>query len=160
VSLRKEHPNPRKRKKMTQTKLAVVRVRGLVGLGYAMNKTFDMLNLSNKNWCVLVDDTPSMKGMLFKVKDYVTWGEVSEELISDLITKRAEPYVGRLEDSNSKLEYTHYFVHDGKKYKRSIRLAPPRKGYGRRGIKHSFVNGGSLGYRGDKINDLLKRMMD
>ena len=144
---------------MTQTKLAVVRVRGNVGHGYDMNKTFEMLNLTNKNWCVLVDDTPSLKGMITKVKDYVTWGEVSGELVEELIQKKAEPFIGRQEDSSSKLKYTPYFEHGGKKYKRSIRLAPPVKGYGRRGIKHSFVNGGSLGYRGYKINDLLKRMM-
>ena len=144
---------------MTQTKLAVVRVRGCVGLGHSINQTFDMLNLKNKNWCVVIENTLSNLGMITKAKDYVTWGEVSEEIFADLMNKRAEPFVSREEDSGSRIKYSSFFVHDGKKYKRSIRLSPPKGGYGRRGIKHSFVNGGSLGYRGDKINDLLKRMM-
>ena len=38
-----------------------------------------------------------------------------------------------------------------------FRLTPPRKGY--EGVKRSFQNGGALGYRGAKINDLIQRMM-
>jgi len=38
-----------------------------------------------------------------------------------------------------------------------FRLAPPVKGY--EGIKRSFKEGGALGYRGKKINDLIWRMM-
>ena len=33
-----------------------------------------------------------------------------------------------------------------------FRLHPPRKGY--EGIKRSFKEGGALGYRGEKINEL------
>jgi len=140
-------------------KIAVIRVRGLVGHSEQLNRTFKMLNLINKNWCVIVDDTLSQKGMIAKVKDYVTWGEISEDTYKELIEKRAEPFESRLDDTNSKLKYENYFVFNGKKYKKAIRLAPPRKGYGRTGIKQSFANGGSLGNRGDKINDLIKRMI-
>ena len=34
-----------------------------------------------------------------------------------------------------------------------------KKGYGRKGIKTPFSKGGALGYRGDKINDMIQRMM-
>ena len=37
-----------------------------------------------------------------------------------------------------------------------FRLHPPRKGY--EGIKRSFKEGGALGYRGEKINHLIRRM--
>jgi large subunit ribosomal protein L30 len=37
-----------------------------------------------------------------------------------------------------------------------FRLHPPRKGY--KGIRNSVKEGGSLGYRGEAINDLAKRM--
>ena len=47
----------------------------------------------------------------------------------------------------------------GKKIKKIFRLNSPKKGYGRKGIKVSFNNGGALDYRGDKINDLIKRMI-
>ena len=40
-----------------------------------------------------------------------------------------------------------------------MRLNPPLKGHGRKGIRAGFRQGGSLGYRGDKINSLLERMI-
>ena len=43
--------------------------------------------------------------------------------------------------------------------KKFFRLSPPRKGFGRKGIKFAFTKGGALGYRGIKINDLIKRML-
>ena len=46
-----------------------------------------------------------------------------------------------------------------KKLKRYFRLNAPRRGFGRKGIKQSFQRGGSLGYRGAAINDLIKRMI-
>ena len=50
--------------------------------------------------------------------------------------------------------------HDGKEViKKFYRLDPPRKGFGRKGIKMAFSKGGALGYRAEKINDLVKRMM-
>jgi large subunit ribosomal protein L30 len=39
------------------------------------------------------------------------------------------------------------------------RLHPPRGGYERKGIKISFNLGGALGYRGDKINKLISKML-
>ena len=43
--------------------------------------------------------------------------------------------------------------------KRFFRLKPPLHGFERGGIKKPFSLGGVLGYRKDKINDLIKRMI-
>ena len=40
-----------------------------------------------------------------------------------------------------------------------FRLNPPVKGFDRKGIKVPFSLGGALGYRKEKINDLIKRMV-
>ena len=40
-----------------------------------------------------------------------------------------------------------------------FRLNPPRGGFERKGIKVSFNSGGALGYRGEKINSLIKKML-
>ena len=40
-----------------------------------------------------------------------------------------------------------------------FRLRPPKKGYEREGIKKPFSVGGALGYRKDKINELLEKMI-
>ena len=40
-----------------------------------------------------------------------------------------------------------------------FKLSPPRGGFERGGVKKQFALGGVLGYRKDKINDLLQKMI-
>ena len=118
-----------------------------------------MLRLKRVNHCILVSETPQYKGMLQKVKDYVTYGEINEETFKSLIEKRGKEYKGREKDNKGKINYNKFFIHNNKKIKKFFRLSPPKKGFGRKGIKVSFKVGGALGYRGEKINDLIKRMV-
>lgn len=142
------------------TKIAVIRVRGRINIRKQIKDTFDMLRLYNKNYCVVLESTPQNMGMINKVKDFVTCGEIEEGLFNELIAKRGEEYTGREKDSKGKIDYSRkYFEIDGRKYKKYFRLNPPKKGYGRKGTKKPFSKGGALGNRGDKINDLLKRMI-
>lgn len=113
-------------------KIAVVMVRGLIGESAEIRDTLRMLGLTRKNHCALLDNTPSISGMVKKVKDLVTWGELAPETLH-LLEKKAKEGV--------------------------VRLGPPRKGFGRKGIKAPFTIGGALGYRGEKINELLMRMI-
>ena len=139
-------------------RFAVVLVRGLVDVSYGIKDTLAMLRLTRKNHCVVVADTPITRGMLQKVKDYATWGEISEEMFKQLVLKRGMPYEGRLTDSGKKYSYKVLDV-AGKAYKPYFRLNPPQKGFGRKGIKTPFNRGGALGYRSDKMNDLILRML-
>jgi large subunit ribosomal protein L30 len=82
--------------------------------------------------------------MIKKVKDYVTYGEIDDETEKLLVEKRGE----KTKDKEGKEVMKKFF-----------RLSPPRKGFGRKGIKFAFSQGGALGYRGTKINDLIKRML-
>jgi ribosomal protein L30/L7E len=113
-------------------KIVIVRVRGKFHLDEGMKSTFSMLGLPRKNSAVIKDATPSILGMVHKVKDFVTWGTCDAE-----IEKMLEP---RKKNDN----YT---------------LHPPRKGYGPKGTKVAFKVGGSLGDRKDKIKELLVRML-
>jgi len=130
-------------------KLAVVLVRGMVKVVEPVKDTLAMLNLHRKNHCVVIDDNASNQGMLAKVKDYIAWGQIDDATFAELVHKRGQLLVGM----GKGLEV------NGKKYKRFFALHPPRKGFERKGIKTSFKAGGALGYRGEKINDLLKRML-
>ena len=141
------------------SKTAIVRVRGSINLNRKIKDTLNLLRLYRKNYCVAVDDNPSHKGMITKVKDYVTYGEIDDETYSELIKKRGEEYKGREKDRKGKISYKKFILVEGKKIKPFFRLNPPRKGFGRKGIKVSFKAKGALGYRGEKINDLLKRMI-
>lgn len=116
------------------SKIAVVLIRGLVGVRHDHKLTLQSLNLHKKHACVILESTPVVMGMLKKVQDYVTFGEVSEETIKALDEKR------------QKNEKGVYF------------LAPPVGGFERKGIKKAFTVGGALGDRKD-MNALLAKMM-
>ena len=139
-------------------KIAIVLVRGLAGLTQKVKDTLAMLRLTRKNFCVVVPNNPVYVGMINKVKDYVTWGVIDDATYSELIEKRGEEYKGRLEDSKKKYNYKTLRV-NGKHYKPYFRLNPPKKGFGRKGIKVAFKVGGALGNRNEAINDLIKRML-
>jgi len=129
--------------KKAKEKLAVIRIRGTVGVRKDIKDTLKMLNLHKKNYCVVVEKTPTYEGMIKKVNNYVTWGEIDDETLK-LLEKRREKTKNK----------------EGKEvYKKFIRLNSPKKGYGRKGIKVPFNKGGALGYRGKAINDLIRRML-
>jgi len=136
---------------MGNKRLAVVLVRGMVKVVEPVKDTLAMLNLHRKNHCVVVEDNQVNRGMILRVKDYATWGEIDDATFSELLQKRGQ--LLSEEDRGKFLEV------NGRKYKRHFALSPPRKGFGRKGVKVSFHIGGALGNRGEKINDLVKRML-
>lgn len=151
-------------KKSEETKeskgdFAVIRIRGLTGVKTPIENTMKLLRLYRKNFCVIVPDNEKYLGMIKKAKDYVTWGEIDEETFELLVEKRGEEYKGRETDRKGKIEYRKFVKIGDKKIKKFFRLNMPRKGFGRKGIKVAFSKGGALGYRGEKINDLIKRML-
>ncbi|AEF96440.1 50S ribosomal protein L30 [Methanotorris igneus] len=151
---------------------AVVRVRGRVGVRKDIADTLKMLRLHRVNHCVIVPETDTFKGMLNKVKDYVTYGEINKDTLVKLILKRGRlPGNKRVneeiikEKMNMTVEELAEKLINGEiklkdtPLKPVFRLHPPRKGYERGGIKKPFSVGGALGYRGEKINDLILRMI-
>lgn len=151
---------------------AVIRIRGTVNVKGEIEDTMKMLNLTRVNHCVILPEDDSVKGMLIKAKDYITWGEVSEENLARLIKFKGrlmgdkpidDNYVMENSDFTSilsmakEISTNEFKFKDLKNVKPMFRLNPPRKGY--EGIKRSYRNGGALGYRGEEINDLLERML-
>lgn len=154
------------------SKIAIIRISGKNDVKKEIKDTLNMLRLYNKNTCVILENTPSITGMIKKLKDYVTWGEIDENTLNILITKRAKifgkrqiiPYLK--EKLNTDVDtFTKEFFQSKKKLKdipgmkEFFRLNPPIKGFERKGTKVQFSLGGALGYRKDKINDLIKRMV-
>lgn len=121
-------------------KIAVIIIRGIVRSSRFTESTLSMLRLRKKNTCAVYPNTSSIRGMIKTVKDYTTFGELDEATYNLLVEKRGE------KDAEGKVKN---FFH----------LSPPRGGFERKGIKHAFDNGGALGNRGKKINDLIKRMI-
>ncbi len=150
----------------------VVRVRGGINVRKTIKDTLKMLRLNRVNHCVVIPESNEYKGMLKKAKDYITWGEVEPKLLNEVLNTRGklmgdEPITDKYIKSNTKFKSLTQLadeiikgsvkLSDLKAIKPVIRLPPPRKGY--EGIKRPFSLGGALGYRGDKINDLVRRMI-
>ncbi|MBN1166157.1 MAG: 50S ribosomal protein L30 [Methanospirillaceae archaeon] len=150
---------------------AVVQIRGVVKTPREIKDTLKMLRLHHVNHCVLVPDTPAYMGMIRKVKDFVAYGEVDADTLKEIIENR-----GRI-TGNVKL--TDAYISENSQYsgidefaqalasgqarltdipgiKPVFRLHPPRKGH--KTTKRTFQQGGSLGYHGENINNLLYKM--
>ncbi len=158
---------------MDKKRIAVIRIRGSINLRKEVNDTFRMLHLYKKNMCTVIPNTESYIGMLKKIKDFATWGEINEETFKLLLEKR-----GKLPGNKSlTLDYLKQklnldfdnFTKDFFTFKKELkhipglklffRLSPPKKGFEKYGIKTPFSLGGVLGYRKEKINELIQRMV-
>lgn len=153
-------------------RIAVVRVRGTPKIAKKVEDTMKMLNIEKVNHCSLITDNPQYKGMLQKVKDYTTWGEIKEDEVVKLLHKRGRLKGGkRLTDEyvkeNTKFKDIDSFakaLYEGKTRLKEIpgikpyfRLNPPKGGYGH--IKKQYPNKGTLGNRGTAMSKLLDRML-
>ena len=150
---------------------AVVKVRGTISAKREARETLEMLRLGRTNHAVLVDNRPSYVGMLYRVQNYVTWGEVSKQTVELLLKKRGKLAGGKklTDEAVKKLGYESIDVLaetivDGKvEYQKLpnvqpvFKLHPPSHGFKGK-TKKSFAAGGEAGYRGTKINELIKRM--
>lgn len=151
---------------------AVIRVRGTSGISPKIKKTLQSLKLLKPHHMVLVDENTSSKNMVLRAKDYLAFGEIDFETLLALMEKRGR-LIGdkRLTNENLKNLKAQSLETIAKKaikdpkilretgIKTVFRLNSPSKGFERGGIKKAFVEGGTLGYRGEKINGLLSKMM-
>ncbi len=140
--------------------MAVIRLRGSVRTSEDTAYALQSLNLTRVNHCSLVKKSDNIKSSLNRVKDYTTYGEINEETLKELIQKR-----GRKTGDERLSEQEASKVLEGIKQGKSprtlgikpvFRLRPPRKGLK---SKKSHFPKGDLGFRGDKINELIKRMI-
>jgi large subunit ribosomal protein L30 len=138
--------------------LAVIRIRSAINATDKVKSILEHLRLMNKMMCSLYKDTPSIRGQIVFVKDYVAWGELNSEELKEIVLKKGKEFKGRTEDSKKLIKYRGYLSIGNKKYNSVLRLNSPRGGFEKKGIKKSFANGGALGYRKEKIFDLIKRM--
>ncbi len=158
---------------MKQQMIAIVRLKGNPGMVVGIRKTLELLRLYKKHHCILIPNTPQYVGMLTKVRDAATWGEIDKETCKILLEKRGRlPGNKRLTEEyvNDKLKMPlAQFVDEVLAFERELKdipglklffkLTPPVHGFESLGIKEQYSLGGSLGYRKSNINELLRRMM-
>jgi large subunit ribosomal protein L30 len=150
--------------------IAAIRVRGTTGVKGEIADTMKMLRLNRINHAVILDENPSYKGMLQKAKDYITWGEINEETLAKVITKRGKlPGGEKVTEEFLKENTSHKTIDDvakavfkGEKLeeigiKPVFRLHPPRKGF--KNVKKAYNEDGTLGYRGEDMENLIGKML-
>src|SRR3972149_6045404 len=71
-------------------RIAAIRVRSGVRMSKSVADTLKMLKLYKTNTCVILKEDRNILGMLEKVKDYITWGQVTEQTIFNLLQKRGK----------------------------------------------------------------------
>ena len=113
--------------------IAAVKVRGNVDVAKPIKDTMRNLGLDKRNQIGLYEDSDSLRGMLDKAKDYIAYGQVSEETVEML-----EDRYGDAESGNT------------------ISAKPPKKGF--RNTRKNVNQGGSLGNH-ENIDDLIQRMV-
>jgi len=161
---------------VTETKerkcICAVRVRGTVRASRDVRETLQMLHLTRNNYAVLIDNRPSFIGMLRAAQNFITWGEVSKETVHMLIRKKGK-LAGNKKLTEEYAQATNFKSLDeladaifncSVEYRKLpnmqpvFKLHPPSKGFKGK-TKKSYGVGGELGYRGEKINELIERMV-
>ncbi len=158
---------------MENKKLAIVRLCGQVNIKKEIKDTFRLLRLYNKFTCIIVPSSQNYVSMIRKINDFVTWGEINKETLKSLLAKRGkitkkEKFSENYIKEKAKVsldEFSEQFINSRKDFKdvpglkNFFKLCPPRGGFEKNGTKKPYSLGGALGYRKDKINELIQRML-
>ena len=155
--------------------VAVVRIRGTVNRKKKIVDTLKLLRLHKPNHAVVVPLTESYKGMLNKAHTTIAWGEIKLETFKKLLKKRGrvrgnkrltdeivreftEGKISSIDELAEKIWNKEIDIKELKWLKPVFRLHPPSGGY-RGTVKKSYEMGGSYGYWGERINELIEKMM-
>lgn len=150
----------------------VVRIRGTVDVKREIKDTLKLLRLPRKFHATIVPNDSTHLGMLFKVKDYVTWGPATPEIVKELLLKRGRIIGNRpvteeflvkatgmksIDEVAKALAEGKLKINKIEGLKPVFRLHPPRGGF-KKSTKKSIKQGGELGFRED-ISSLIRRML-
>ena len=158
------------------TLYAIIRIRGMSGVHPDVERTLYLLRLRQKYAAAIYHSSlPGIWGMLKRVENWATFGEVDKPTLVELIRVRGrllgdKPITDEwvkvnlrlsgIEELADKLLAGEIHYHKLKSYgvKPFFRLHPPRGGF-KGSIKRPYGDGGELGYRGSAINELIRRML-
>lgn len=137
--------------------ICAIRIKGNVGIRREAAETLDRMRIRRKYACVVLKETKDNIGRIKKMKDFIAYGEISDDMFEKLIEARGKPL-----DKTKKIDAGKAVaeIKKGKSYeelnlKPFFRLHPPRKGIK---TKIHFPKG-ALGNHGEHINKLIERML-
>mmetsp|Transcript_30913 Transcript_30913/g.31454 ORF Transcript_30913/g.31454 Transcript_30913/m.31454 type:complete len:240 (-) Transcript_30913:296-1015(-) len=158
----------------------VIRIRGIVGVSPKVKKILQLLRLRQLHNGVFVRVNAATTKMLRLVEPFIAYGNPNLKSVRELIYKRG---FGKLSGSRIPLssnivvqnglqgtgvECIEDVIHEifmvGEKFKEvsnflwPFKLRSPKGGFTGKKLNH-FIEGGSCGFQGDKINRLIKKMI-
>ena len=140
--------------------IVIIRISGIPEMPEKAGETLYRLRLRRKYSCVLLNETRENAGMINRVENFVAYGRIDKETLTELIKARgnaignkkikieAEKIAGELLESKTEKNLEDFGL------KPFFRLHPPRGGIDSK--KHYPM--GVLG-ENKKINELIRRML-
>jgi large subunit ribosomal protein L30 len=157
-----------------QRYLVAIRIDGTPNVKPPEELTLNSLRMKSRYSTVLLRDDPSVRGMLQRIKDHVTWAEARKEDLELLLSSRARTpdglgltskFVKEKSDLGGMSQLVSG-VYSGKVtlarlremgIEPCFRLHPPRGGFPN-SSKRPFTDSGELGFRKEGLHGLLKKM--
>lgn len=143
-------------------KLIVLRIKGKINLAPGVAKTLAELGLKKKYSCAIVDNIPEKIGMLKKIQHCIAYGTVKEDVLKQLLLKRAKKGKKQVKIDEKKIDaFVKEFMQGKAKLKdlgtdKIFALHPPRGGLKK--PSRLLWPRGILGPN-EKINELIARML-
>ena len=137
--------------------IIVIRISGQVEMHTYSKETLFRMHLRKKYSAVLLKEIKENQPILQAVRNFVAYGKIDEKTMEELILKRGKPLDNKIKKIDSK-KIAEIIEKDGIEnagIKPFFRLHPPRKGIN---SKLHYPKG-VLGDNGEKINDLVRRML-
>jgi len=137
--------------------ILVIRISGHVEMRKDFEETLFRMRLRKKYSAVLLKETKDSQPLLQAVRNFVAFGKVDPKTMEELISKRGKSLDNKIKKIDSK-KIAEIIEKDGIEkagIKPFFRLHPPRKGIDSK----SHYPKGVLGDNGDKINELVRRML-
>ena len=141
--------------------IAIIRISGIPEMPERAAETLNRMRLRKKFACILLSEKQENAGMINKVDNFTAYGKIDKETLIELIKARGKLIGGK----KGKIDAEHiaHELLDSKTEKKLIdfglkpffSLHPPRGGID---SKKHFPKG-VLGNHGDKINELIRRML-
>jgi large subunit ribosomal protein L30 len=135
--------------------ILVIRISGQVEMLTYIKETLFRMHLRKKYSAVLLKETEETKNLLSQIRNFVAYGKIDSKTLEELISKRAKSIDGKKIDAKKVAELIEKDGIEKSGIKPFFRLHPPRKGIDSK----SHYPKGILGDNGDKINELVRRML-
>lgn len=137
--------------------ILVIRIAGQVKIPGDVDETLYRMNIRKKYTATILENNKVTKKLLNKVRNFVAYGEIDDELLQKILEKRGKRVDKKKIDSEKAVKEISKKSLREQGIKPFFGLHPPLKGIDSK--KHFGVGKGVLGNNGKEIKKLVERML-